>query len=80
MATTDTRAWPSIPVADSQETRDTLYLSTQVVGKIRLANEPRLNHWWNVPLYVSAGGLTTALMPHRSGPAFTERRNGETRG
>src|SRR3954452_11885949 len=61
--------WPSIPVADWQDTRDTLHLYTQVVGKVRLANEPRSNHWWNVPLYVTARGLTTSLMPHRTGPA-----------
>ena len=40
--------WPSIPVADWQDTRDTLHLYTQVVGKVRLANEPLVNHWWNV--------------------------------
>lgn len=70
MATTDPVRWPSIPVADWQDTRDTLHLYTQVIGKVRLANEPRLNHWWNVPLYVSARGLTTSLMPHPIGPAF----------
>ena len=64
------RRWPSIPVADWQDTRDTLQLYAQVVGKVRLANEPLLNHWWNVPLYVSARGLTTSLMPHPTGPAF----------
>lgn len=37
---------------------------TQVVGKIRLAQTPLVNHWWNVPLYVSARGLTTTAMPH----------------
>jgi hypothetical protein len=63
-------SWPSIPVADWQATRDTLQLYTQVVGKVRLANEPRTNHWWNVPLYVTARGLTTSLMPHPTGPAF----------
>ena len=68
---TDTaRRWPSIPVADWQDTRDTLHLYTQVVGKVRLSNEPRVNHWWNIPLYVSARGLTTSLMPHPTGPAF----------
>jgi len=70
MAVTDPERWPSIRVADWQDTRDTLHLYTQVVGKVRLANEPRLNHWWNVPLYVSARGLTTSLMPHPTGPAF----------
>jgi hypothetical protein len=47
-----------------------LQLYTQVVGKIRLANEPTLNHWWNVPLYATARGLTTSVMPHATGPAF----------
>jgi hypothetical protein len=40
MARTDTGHWPSIPVAAWQDTRDTLQLYTQVVGKVRLANEP----------------------------------------
>jgi hypothetical protein len=66
----DVERWPSIPVADWVDTRDTLQLYTQVVGKVRLANEPALNHWWNVPLYVTARGLTTSLMPHPTGPAF----------
>jgi hypothetical protein len=54
--------WPSLPVAEWAATRDTLQLWTQVVGKIRLASSPLLNHWWNVPLYVTAHGLTTSLM------------------
>ncbi|MGB6058169.1 MAG: DUF5996 family protein [Microthrixaceae bacterium] len=62
--------WPSIPVADWVDTRDTLQLYTQVVGKVRLANEPILNHWWNVPLYVTARGLGTSLMAHPTGPSF----------
>lgn len=37
---------------------------TQVVGKVRLEQTPLVNHWWNVPLYVSARGLTTTAMPH----------------
>jgi hypothetical protein len=65
-----TRRWPELPLADWQSTRDTLQLWTQVVGKVRLANEPPINHWWNVPLYVTARGLTTSLMPHPSGPSF----------
>lgn len=56
-------AWPALPVAEWAETRDTLHLWTQVVGKTRLGLTPRLNHWWNVPLYVNAVGLTTGLMP-----------------
>ena len=62
--------WPAIPVAGWQDTRDTLQLYSQVVGKIRMANSPLGNHWWNVPLYVTARGLTTSLMPHPTGPAF----------
>ena len=37
---------------------------TQIVGKVRLAQTPLVNHWWNVPLYVSARGLTTTAMPY----------------
>ncbi len=64
------RSWPSIPVAGWQDTRDTLQLYTQVIGKVRMANEPMTNHWWNVPLYVTARGLTTSVMPHATGPSF----------
>lgn len=56
-------AWPELTLADWADTRDTLHLWTQVVGKVRLALEPMVNHWWQVPLYVSARGLTTSLMP-----------------
>lgn len=70
MAAADPARWPAIPIAGWQDTRDTLQLYTQVVGKVRLANEPLLNHWWNTPLYVSARGLTTSVMPHRTGPSF----------
>jgi hypothetical protein len=41
-----------------------------VVGKIRLANAPLINHWWNTPLYVSSRGFTTSLIPHASGRSF----------
>lgn len=69
-ATSDTNRWPSIPVSDWLDTRDTLQLMTQVVGKVRMENQPTTNHWWNVPLYTTARGLTTSLMPHPSGPSF----------
>lgn len=68
MATT--RRWPALPVADWQDTRDTLQLYTQVVGKVRMANTPLQNHWWNVALYPTARGLTTSLMAHPTGPSF----------
>ena len=70
MDATSADRWPSIPVEAWQDSRDTLQLYAQVVGKIRMANEPLSNHWWNVPLYVTARGLTTSPMPHPTGPAF----------
>jgi hypothetical protein len=67
--TNETR-WPAIPVAGWRDTRDTLQLWTQVVGKVRMTHVPATNHWWNVTLYPSARGLTTSLIPHPTGPAF----------
>jgi hypothetical protein len=66
----DAARWPSVPVAQWQPTRDTLHLWIQIIGKIRLANSPVINHWWNVPLYVTSRGLTTSLIRHRSGRTF----------
>lgn len=56
--------WPALPLADWKETCATLHTWTQIVGKIRLELTPRVNHWWNVPLYVSPGGLTTSIIPY----------------
>jgi hypothetical protein len=56
------KAWPDLTLSAWEDTRDTFHMWTQVVGKIRLALEPMINHWWQVPLYVSARGLTTSLM------------------
>lgn len=55
--------WPALPLEEWWETRQTLHRWTQIVGKIRLALTPLVNHWWNVPLYVTARGLTTSEMP-----------------
>src|SRR5690242_11494064 len=55
--------WPALPLTHWQDTRDTLHLWTQIVGKTRLALAPPVNHWWHVTLYVNAVGLTTSLMP-----------------
>jgi hypothetical protein len=57
-------AWPELPFTTLQPTAETLQLWTQIVGKVRLASTPWLNHSWHVPLYVSATGLTTGLIPH----------------
>ncbi|HET7275218.1 MAG TPA: DUF5996 family protein [Longimicrobiaceae bacterium] len=59
-----TAPWPPLPLTEWQDTYATLHMMTQVVGKIRLACAPMVNHWWQVPLYVSARGLTTSAMPH----------------
>src|SRR5258708_40130751 len=53
---------PFLILEDWQDTLATLHMWTQIVGKIRLATTPLINHWWNVPLYVSARGLTTSPM------------------
>jgi hypothetical protein len=60
-------AWPDLPYGAWKDTRDTLHLWTQVVGKIRLALTPWLNHSWHVPLYVTARGLTTSPIPYGEG-------------
>jgi len=56
--------WPALPLEEWLDTRNTLHRWTQVVGKIRLALTPLVNHWWNVPLYVTARGLTTSEIPY----------------
>ncbi|HET9688733.1 MAG TPA: DUF5996 family protein [Pseudolabrys sp.] len=60
-----TERWPALPYAAWKETRDTLHLWTQVVGKVRLTLTPWLNHSWHVALYVTARGLTTSPIPWR---------------
>jgi Family of unknown function (DUF5996) len=67
METRTTERWPALPYAAWKETRDTLHLWTQVVGKVRLALTPWLNHSWHVALYVTARGLTTSPIPWRGG-------------
>ncbi|MGB3542759.1 DUF5996 family protein [Rubrivirga sp.] len=59
--------WPALPLDDWQDTHDTVWRWLQIVGKVRLAHAPWVNHSWHVPLYVSARGLTTSLVPHASG-------------
>jgi hypothetical protein len=56
--------WPSLALNDWRDTCTTLHMWTQVIGKIRLARAPMMNHWWQVPLYVTSRGLTTTPMPH----------------
>ena len=56
--------WPALPYERWRETRDTLHMYTQVVGKVRLALSPAELEWANVPLYVTARGLTTSAIPN----------------
>src|SRR5579864_3416823 len=60
-------AWPELPLAAWKPTCETLHMWTQIVGKVRLALSPPLNHWWQVPLYVSSCGLTTSPIPYKDG-------------
>jgi len=55
--------WPDLPWQQWEETATTVHMWTQIVGKTRLALSPLQAHWWNVPLYVTARGLSTAAMP-----------------
>jgi len=66
LANSTVSAWPELAYTAWSETCATLQLWTQIVGKIRLAQTPWLNHSWHVPLYVTAKGLTTSPMPYAS--------------
>jgi hypothetical protein len=59
--------WPRLRVDDWTQTRDTVHMWTQIVGKIRMAHTPMLNHWWHVTLYVTPRGLTTSKIPYGRG-------------
>lgn len=56
--------WPDLPFAAWSDTCDTLHLWTQIVGKVRLALTPLVNHWWNVTLHVNSRGLVAPAMPY----------------
>lgn len=58
---------PALPVANWKETLATLHMWTQVVGKVRLKLCPLVNHFWNVPFYLTARGMTTSPMPYPQG-------------
>jgi hypothetical protein len=59
--------WPALPLKDWQDTYRTLHMWTQIVGKVRMALYPPLNHWWHVTLYVSPRGLITGPIPYPKG-------------
>ena len=64
IAATPSDSWPDLPLDAWQDTYATLHLWMQIVGKIRLTQCSWVNHSWHVPLYVTARGLTTSLIPH----------------
>jgi hypothetical protein len=63
-ATGLSESWPALPLTEWADTYATLHMWSQIVGKVRLALSPRVNHWWEVPLYVSGRGLTTSPIPY----------------
>jgi hypothetical protein len=62
--------WPSLPFEAWRDSCATLHMWTQIVGKVRMAHAPAVNHWWHVPLYVGTRGLTTSPIPY--GPRLFE--------
>src|SRR5260370_15776876 len=56
--------WPALPLDSWKDTYATLHMWSQMVGKVRLALTPVVNNWWNVPLYLTARGLTTSRIPY----------------
>ena len=65
-ASSESQAWPSLPLEAWSETCATLHMWTQIVGKIRLVQSSWTNHSWHVTLYVTARGLTTSPVPYGS--------------
>lgn len=59
----DLGEWPPLEWEQWKATAETLHMFTQIVGKTRLSLTPIQNHWWNVPLYLTARGLSTSAMP-----------------
>ncbi len=64
------RGLPPLPLAEWEETKDTLHLWVQIVGKVRMASTAPRNHWWHVPLYVDVRGLTTRRLHAENDVAF----------
>jgi hypothetical protein len=63
----DLERWPPLPLQEWRDTNQTLHMWTQIVGKIRMALAPPLNHWWHVTLSVNSRGLTTGPVPYPAG-------------
>lgn len=65
-ATNESR-WPALPLNEWKDTYATLHMWTQIVGKVRLALSPNVNHFWGCTLYVTSRGLTTSPIPYEHG-------------
>jgi hypothetical protein len=63
----ESERWPALPWSEWEGTANTLHMILQIVGKTRLALTPLRNHWWNVPLYLTARGVSTSVMPLPNG-------------
>ena len=61
----DNEALPALPFDSWKETLATLHMWAQIIGKVRMKLCPLVNHWWNVPFYVTARGMTTSAMPYQ---------------
>lgn len=61
---TNGEIWPGLLLAEWRETYDTLHMWTQILGKIRLKLTPHVNHWWQVPFYLTSRGVTTTPIPY----------------
>jgi Family of unknown function (DUF5996) len=61
----DNETLPALPLDSWKETLETLHMWTQIVGKVRLKLCPLVNHWWNVPFYITSRGMTTSAMPYQ---------------
>jgi len=63
-ASDQAECWPTLSLDSWKDTYATLHMWTQIVGKVRLQLTPLVNHWWNVPFYVTPRGLTTSRIPY----------------
>ncbi|NMM86400.1 hypothetical protein B2J88_18870 [Rhodococcus sp. SRB_17] len=64
IASSTSEDWPALRVDEWADTRSTLHMWVQIIGKIRLACSPLVNHWWQVTMYVTPRGLTTSSIPY----------------
>ena len=62
--TSDKEVLPALPFDSWKDTLATLHMWSQIVGKVRMKLCPLVNHWWNVPFYITARGMTTSAMPY----------------